>query len=183
MRYHQLCESNTTLYHGDNVGTTVLQSKWMLHGESNNQEGVGIYFSPDIKAAESYGSKISSIDISGLKIKKSRDLVVDNISRNNGAKLIQHLSNNSEDFWYVYSDYGIEVAEPTDVRPHHAAQLFDKMKMSEIRNWQIELVQASDVNLFVTGWNKYIKIDGIYETDSKFYAIINTNIVATPVNF
>lgn len=28
-----------TVYHGDNFGTTKLEPKWMLHKESNNQEG------------------------------------------------------------------------------------------------------------------------------------------------
>ena len=183
MRYQQLFESNTTLYHGDNVGTTALNSQWMMHGESNNQEGVGIYFTPDINAAKTYGTKISSIDISGLKIKKSRDLVVDVISRAAGTKLIRHLSKTSEDFWYLLTDYGIELAEPTDMMDYHMTELFDMMKMNEIRNWQLELALASDVNAFVAGWNKFIKIDGIYETDTKFYAIINTDITATPVNF
>jgi hypothetical protein len=118
-----------------------------------------------------------------LKIKKSRDLVADVISRAAGTKLIHHLSKTSEDFWYLLTDYGIELAEPTDMMDYHVAELFDMMKMNEIRNWQLELALASNVNAFVAGWNKFIKIDGIYETDTKFYAIINTAITATPVNF
>jgi hypothetical protein len=183
MRYHQLLESNTTVYHGDSHGTTSLNSKWMLHGESNNQEGVGIYFSPDIKVAKSYGPKVSSIDISGLNIAKSRDLVTDIISQDDAIMLLSYLHKHSEDFWYMLTDYGIEIAEPEEVEEGHLYALHNMMQTQEVRNWQIELTQASDVVTFVTAWNKYIDIDALYETDSKFYAVINTSITATPVNF
>jgi hypothetical protein len=111
MRYLQLIENNDTLYHGDNFGTTSLDPKWMLHNDSNNQVGVGIYFSPDINVAKTYGPKISSISRQGLKIVESRQLAIDHIDLNQAAKFTKALNDANEDFWYVYSDYGIEVAE------------------------------------------------------------------------
>lgn len=38
-----LREANTliTVYHGDNFGTAKIDPKWMLHADSNNQEGAG----------------------------------------------------------------------------------------------------------------------------------------------
>jgi hypothetical protein len=187
MRYQQLIETKNILYHGDNVGTTDLHAKWMMHGESNNQEGIGIYFTPSIKAAQTYGKKVSSIDITGLNIKDSRGLVADIIPARDAIMLLRYLhqqdKTNDDGMWYMMTDYGIQASEPTEVEDHHFSELHHAMKMSQIRNWQIELAQASDAVSFVTGWNKYIGIDGIYEVESKFYAIINTNITSTPVNF
>ena len=63
------------LYHGDNFGTKNLSIELMMHEQSNNKEGVGIYFSPDIDVAHTYGNKISSIKTRGLKIVNSRSPV------------------------------------------------------------------------------------------------------------
>lgn len=184
MRFIQLIENDDILYHGDNVGTTFLDPKWMFRTDSNNQEGIGIYFSPDINVAETYGSKISSISKQGLRIVESRQLAVDYIDIAQAAKFTKALNDSSEDFWYVYSDYGIEVAEPEDVQDHHHIELQQKMLNEEIRNWQIEMAQLSeDINVYVSAWNKFFNIDGLYETESQFYSIINTHVQVTPVNF
>ena len=187
MRYYQLIESKNVLYHGDNFGTTDLQAKWMLHGDSNNQEGVGIYFTPSFDVAQSYGEKVTAIDITGLNIKDSRGIVEDIVPDRDAIMLLKYLHEhdhkNDNSLWYMMTDYNIMVFEPSEVEDHHLVELHQKMKGTEIRNWQIELTQASDVVTFVTGWNKYIGIDGLYERESKFYAIINTSITSTPVNF
>jgi hypothetical protein len=184
MRYLQLIENNDTLYHGDNFGTTSLDPKWMLHNDSNNQVGVGIYFSPDINVAKTYEPKISSISRQGLKIVESRQLAIDHIDLNQAAKFTKALNDANEDFWYVYSDYGIEVAEPEDVEDYHHVQLQEMMLREEIRNWQLEMAERSDnINVYVNAWNQLFDIDGLYETDSQFYSIINTNVQVTPVNF
>jgi hypothetical protein len=84
----------------------------------------------------------------------------------------------------VYSDYGIEVAEPEDVEDYHHVQLQEMMLREEIRNWQLEMAERSDnINVYVNAWNQLFDIDGLYETDSQFYSIINTNVQVTPVNF
>jgi hypothetical protein len=181
MRFTELFEQSNIVYHGDNIGTTALEAKWMMHGESNNQEGVGIYFTPDIKVATNYGPKVSVIDLSGLTIENSRSSVDEIINDENAIALITYLSQNNENFWYKFSDYGIEVAEPEDVEEYHSEELYHHMRTQMVRDWQIELTQASDVITFVTGWNKFIPIDGLFERESMFYAIINTDIVATPV--
>jgi hypothetical protein len=182
MRYQQLIENKSIVYHGDSIGTTALQAKWMMHDTSNNQEGVGIYFTPDINVATNYGPKVSAIDLSGLTIENSRSPVENIIDDENAIALITYLSQNNDDFWYIYSDYGIEVAEPEDVEEYHSEELYQHMRTQMARDWQLELTQASDVITFVTAWNKFIPIDGIFERETMFYAIINTDIVATPVN-
>lgn len=184
MNYLQLIENNDTLYHGDDFGTTSINPKWMYHDSSNNQEGIGIYFSPDINVARSYGKKISSISKSGLKIFDARRPAVDAVSLNQAARLTEELNRTNEDFWYIYSDYGIEVAEPEDVENHHHFQLQEMMMNEQIRNWQIEMAQnAVNIEIFVRAWNKHIKIDGLFENESQFYSIINTSVKVTPVNF
>lgn len=184
MRYIQLIESANTLYHGDHFGTTQLDPNWMFHSDSNNQEGIGIYFSPDINVAKTYGPKISSISRQGLKIVESRSIAVDYINLAQAARFTEILNNANEDFWYVYSDYGIEVAEPEDVEDHHHMQLQEMMLREEIRNWQIEMAQLSDnIDVYVKAWNQIFDIDGLYENESQFYSIINTEVKVTPVNF
>lgn len=182
MRLNQLTESNSVLYHGDDYGTTALNPKWMMHGMSNNQEGVGIYFSPDIEVAKTYGSKISSISTAGLRIVNSRMSLQKAIPKQSAINLMKYLNEVNEEFWYKVSDY-VEVTGPEDVQDYHFSILYDMMKQQEIRDWQIELAQGSSTEDLVEGWNKFIPLDGLYETDSQFYAIINTTIKVDRVNF
>lgn len=170
------------LYHGDNIGTTSLDISWMMHDNSNNQEGVGIYFSPDINVAKSYGSKISQISTRGLKFINSRYPLRKAFGQFGAIRLMKYLNNVNPEFWYLISDYA-EVSGPEDVRDYHFLKTYEMMKDEEIRNWQIELAQASSVKDFVEGWNKYVPIDGLYDTVSNFYSIINPNVIVKPVNF
>jgi len=182
MRINQLTESNKILYHGDDYGTTALNPQWMMHRESNNQEGIGIYFSPDINIAKSYGNKISKIDADGLRIVNSRMPVENVINERDAINLLKYIFENDEDFWYKISDY-IEVTGPEDVSDYHFQELFQMMEGQEIRNWQSEIAMATDITVFVTGWNKFIPIDGLYEQRTKHHSIINTNIKVERVNF
>lgn len=181
MRISQLTE-NKVLYHGDDYGTTALNAKWMLHDESNNQEGVGIYFSPDINVAKSYGNKISKISADNLRIVNSRLPFNKAIKKQDAVNLMKYIFNNDEDFWYKISDY-IEVTGPEDVEDYHFEMLYDTMKGQEIRNWQSEIAMATNITNFVTGWNKFIPIDGLYETRTRHHSIINTSIKVERVNF
>ena len=170
------------LYHGDNFGTTKLDINWMMHNTSNNQEGVGIYFSPDIEVAKTYGSKISKISTRGLKFVNSRSPVSKVVPEFAAIRLMKYLNKVNDEFWYLISDY-VEVSGPEDIRDYHFSEVYRAMKSEEVRNWQIELAQASSVKDLVEGWNKYSSIDGLYEPVSNFYSIIDYNVVAVPVNF
>ena len=175
-----------TLFHGDNVGTTNLSPEWMLHGSSNNQEGVGIYFSPDIDVAKSYGSKISKLELSGSDLEHivdARSIAADIISTNSAVSMLSQLNSQDDEFWYLLTDYGIEVSNQEDVDTSHLSHLYSMMKETEIRNFQIELCEATNVNLFVPAWNSNIGIYGLFESVSNFYSIINTKLKVTPVNF
>lgn len=184
MRFSQITEDRNIVYHGDNVGTTRLDPKWMFHDNSNNQEGVGIYFSPDINAAEAYGPKICSISLDGLIILPSRSIVDDHINKNNAAQFIRRLNEIDDDFWYIYTDYGIMVTEPEEIEDYHHMVLVESMQFQEFRNWQIELAEyCGNIVQYVRAWNQYIGIDGLYEENSGFYSIIATDIVVTPINF
>lgn len=183
MRYQQLLEDAKTLYHGDDFGTTRLEPRWMIHDVSNNLEGVGIYFSPDINVAKSYGSKIISINASGLSIANSRQSVDSIVPDKKAIDFLQHLNRTNEDFWYLITDYGIEVSDQSDVEMYHLQALHDMMKPEEMRNWQIELAQVTDIETFVPGWNKYIGIDGMYNPENSIYTISNPAIPVTPLNF
>lgn len=170
------------LYHGDDFGTTNLTIGLMMHERSNNQEGVGIYFSPDIEVAKSYGSKVSQISTRGLKFINSRLPVRRAVGEFGMVRLMKYLNKVNDEFWYLLSDY-VEVSDQGEVRDYHFSEIYRMVGTEEIRNFQIELAQASSVKDLVEGWNRYIKIDGLYEPVSQFYSVINYNVVATPVNF
>lgn len=183
-----LREANTltTIYHGDNFGTAKIDPKWMLHADSNNQEGVGIYFGTLLETAEAYGKHIVKAEINHKKFIDSRA----NVSKLNKAsvvKLLQELHNiDNEPLWYLLTDYGFEVYEPEDVQDYHLEKLYDKMKSTQIRWFQIELAQKFGTENFVKAWNKYIKIDGTFQVQDKstnniWYAIINTDIKLTKI--
>lgn len=172
--------SGKIVFHGGDHVLATLDPKWMLHDESNNQEGVGIYFSPDISVAQRYGPKISYTDIAGLKIVSSRDDAGKHLTDEQVINMFKFILSNDEDFWYKISDY-VEVAEPDDVEDHHLAVVWDMMKPQELRNWQSEICMATSNETFVAAWNKFTGIDGTYETDTQFYAIINPNVKVIPI--
>jgi hypothetical protein len=179
--------TSLTLYHGDAFGTVGnLQPTYMLHGSSNNQEGVGIYFSPDITVAESYGSKVSMIQLTESqrkRVKLSRSLTYKTVSVAAAVNMLIKINQDDPDFWYLLTDYNIDVSSQEEVNSHHLQQLFHSMKAAELRNFQTELCMATSVATFVTAWNTSINIIGLYEPVSQFYSIISTGIVAQPVNF
>lgn len=172
-----------TIYHGDDFGTTRLEPKWMLHNQSNNLEGVGIYFSPDIEVAKNYGDKICSIRTLGLKIVESRQPVGDVIHDDEAIEFYMKLSTNDESFWYMISDYTY-ISGPEDVDESACDETWQIMKAEQIRNWQIEMAQACDtIENFVHIWNDTLPIDGLYETANQFYCIIETDVKVKPLNF
>lgn len=186
MRYNQLIENNNTekfLYHGDNFETKKLDPKWMMHDDSRNAVGVGIYFTPDIEHTKVYGNKISKISMNGLKLINGFTPIGKIINQSTFVKFLETLNKTNEGIYYLITDYGIEVSDQSDIRPHHFLKLYNFMKPQEIRDWQIELAQATSTIDFVTAWNNIIKIDGLYDPATNYYAIINTNIPVTPVNF
>ena len=183
MRLDNLNESSK-LYHGDNVGTTFLSPKWMMHEESNNQYGIGIYFTKDIEFAKSYGKKICSIESEGLTLVNASLDIEEVVEKRRAVAFMEFLNDNSSDFWYIIADYGVEVTGPEDVENYHIEQAYEYMYQTEIRNWQIELCQyTNNMNIFVSGWNKLIGIDGLYDSVTGIYCIIDTTIPVTPVNF
>lgn len=183
-----LREANTltTVYHGDNFGTTKIEPKWMLHADSNNQEGVGLYFGTLLETAQAYGKDIVKAEINHKKFIDSRA----NVSKLNKAstvKLLQELHKiDNEPLWYLLTDYNFEVYEPEDVQDYHLEKLYDKMKSTQIRWFQIELAEKFGTENFVKAWNKYIKLDGTFQIQDKntnniWYAIINTDIKLTKI--
>ena len=179
--------TSLTLYHGDAFGTVGnLQPTYMLHSSSNNQEGVGIYFNPDIEVAQSYGSKISMIRLSESqrkRVKQSRAATYKTVSVAAAVNMLTEINQNDPDFWYKLTDYSIDVGGQDEVNSYHLQRLFNMMKTVEIRNFQSEICMATSVDVFVNAWNNHINIIGLYEPVTRHYSIISTSIPATPVNF
>jgi hypothetical protein len=177
LKHHINEASKTTIYHGDNFATTKLSPKLMNNG--NNQVGIGIYFG-DLKIATAYGKNIISIDINPRDFKDGMSDIDSVINTKQAVKIIEHLHKNDPDFWYIFSDY-VGVADHDEVEDYHYDGLWDAMRSTEARNWQIEMTQATNVDNFVTAWNKYTKIHGLYESFTGFYSVINTRYKVTKV--
>ena len=183
-----LREANTsiTVYHGDNFGTSKIDPKWMLHADSRNQEGVGIYFATLLQTAKAYGKHIVKAEINHKKFIDSR-ADVSKLNKASTVKLLQELLKiDNEPLWYYLTDWGYQIEDPKDVKGYHFEQLYNNIKEEQIRNFQIELAQKFGTENFVKAWNKYLKIDGTFQVQDKstnniWYAIINTDIKLTKI--
>lgn len=164
----------TVLYHGDDHNTKKLEPKLMNNG--NNQEGVGIYFTPNLEDAETYGKDIVIIEVDTSKFLPSRELVSNYFKTKDVFKLVKDLHNvDDEEVFYLVSDY-VEVAEPEDVDDNVLMEFSEYMLDEELRNFQITLADIN-VEAFVKSWNKnFPKILGLYGDEQDFYAVINTKI-------
>ena len=169
-----LNESKITLYHGDNHGTRFINPKRMMTDNSNNQEGVGIYFSPDIEVAKSYGKFIVSCEVNPDSFVEARKTVRQTRKiKNKLSKMFKAFHKiDPEGIWYMMTDYGIDLSEPEDIKSYHFDDLVQLMLDEEIRNLQITLVEYYDVETFVKVWNSiYTDITGTYNKELDFYAI------------
>jgi hypothetical protein len=164
------------IYHGGSFYITDLNKHVdsMYHDNSNNQEGVGIYFGT-LKTAEFYGDKIVRTTINPKKFLNSRDEIGKYISASKIEKIIKSLNASNEDFWYMYSDYGIEVSEPKDIRAFHHRMLAELLMDEQVRNFQTNLVAQSSVKSFVDAWKLHSGFYGTYEAEQDFYALIDND--------
>jgi len=168
------------VYHGDNYGTSRININRMLVDNSNNQEGVGIYFG-SLDVAKTYGKDIIFADINLDRFVDSRTSIIDVININTIIKILQALwKSDPEAMWYYMTDFGLEIPEVFDIKPKHLRFLAKALEAQEVRNFQIELVQIFDLHTFVNAWNHYTDIDGTHSfvsnDDVGFFAIINPNI-------
>ena len=176
MRLYEIENSTITVYHGDNHNTSFLNPAIMNNG--NNQEGIGIYFGT-LDVAEAYGNDIVSATIDPTKFVSARDIASDWLPLNKIALLLKKLNEGHQEFWYFFSDYA-EISEPQDIVDHHYTQVAELIGEGELRNFQIELAQASNVELFVGLWNKiFYFIHGLHYDE--FYCIINTDYKLTKI--
>jgi hypothetical protein len=163
------------VYHGDNFGLTNINSNYdrMFSKDTNVQEGIGIYFANDLKVAEGYGSKVVQTKINITKLIPSRGDISKYITKANTIKFFTELNKNTEDFWYLLTNYGMEVQGKEDVSINQLGKLYDMMKSEEVRNFQIEVLQACvDTEVFVKAWLKNIKKYGTYNSELGFYALM-----------
>lgn len=176
MKINEIQTQPITVYHGDNYGTTHINLRLMNNG--NNQEGIGIYFGT-LDTARTYGKDIVSTVINPVNFLNSRELTKDKLPLVKLTTLIQELNKRDSDFWYLFTDFGMDVEQVT-VEKHHCVELAIALGDDELRNTQITLAERSDVGLFVTLWNDiFPEVHGLY--NEEFYAIINTNYKLTKV--
>lgn len=166
-------EAKITVYHGGNVEIINIDNNYhfMYHKEANVQEGVGIYFTPDVDVAKQYGKIISTIKIDSTKFLPSRETVSVLLSKTQVINLLKEIAKNYDELWMMATDYGFEVNSNKELVKHYDA--FAKMIMNnEIRNFQIELVQNTNIEVFAKAWQKVIPFNGTYNKELQFYAII-----------
>jgi hypothetical protein len=154
------------VYHGDNYGLETINGNYkrIADPSGNMALGLGIYFTEDIKLARRYGNKIVSTIIDKNKLLPALSMANDVMDRDNVIELLKYYNKESEDFWYYYSDFGINVSEPEDLEDYHAEILVDYIIDNEVRNFMIELWQrVGDTKIFVDGWLKNIDYYGVYD--------------------
>ena len=176
MKINEIQTQPITVYHGDNYGTTHINSRLMNYG--NNQEGIGIYFGT-LDTARTYGKDIVSTVINPSNFLNSREITEDKLPLDKLTTLIQELNKRDSDFWYLFTDFGMDVEQDT-VERHHCSELAIALGDDELRNMQITLAERSNVEASVTLWNDiFPEVHGLY--NEEFYAIINTNYKLTKV--
>lgn len=178
-----LNESKVQVFHGDNHKTKKINPSLMNNG--NNQEGIGIYFGNQIEIAQSYGKDIVSAEIDTKNFIDSRALL-NKISKSKVIKLLTELQKiDEEEFYYLTTDYGVEVMEPEDVDSSVILDLWNLIKSEQVRNFQVDMAQKFGTENFVRLWNEIIKIDGTFHPQTKdktWFAIINPKIKLGNVN-
>ncbi len=157
-----------TIYHGDNHKTTKLDPALMNQG--NNQVGIGIYFG-SLEIAKTYGKDIISIDINPKDFEDGHDYASDILNKKSAVAMMDYIQKNSKRFQILFDDYGVDNND----------ELYDMLAEDELRNFQLGLVEYSDTKTVVKAWNKFIKIDGLYEKSSGFYSVINPKYKVTQV--
>jgi hypothetical protein len=85
--------------------------------------------------------------------------------------MLEYIQKNNKRFQLLFDDFGAETA----------SELWDMVAEDEMRNVQINLAEYSDTKTLVKAWNKFIKIDGLYEKSSGFYSVINPKYKVTAV--
>jgi len=180
-----VCESDNSsmaVYHGGRHKMDSIEPFWMYHGESNNQEGVGIYFVDDIDYAKSYGDEICKTYIRDQKLFiDSRGVIADFLDVVDiNDLLVNGFMGGSDEvkeaFFYFMSDY-IEVTSPDEIDDHGIEELANHLMDWEVRHFQNNLAEIFGVK-FVELWNEYIPyVHGTRNTDkdATVFAIINTD--------
>lgn len=165
------------IYHGDDYNTKKIEIKHMMSKDSNNQEGIGIYFGT-LDIANSYGKDIISATVNKKRFWGSRN----SLSKHTNYKFILSLFKtlhkiDDEPLYYMATDWGIEISQPEDVTWIHLIELAKNMMSEEVRNFQIIISQQFGVINFVEAWNKVFPNNlGTYNKELNFYAIINPKV-------
>ena len=174
----RLTEDNKNIiqvYHGDAVGMNTINGNYeRMWGDGNSQEGVGIYFSDDIKVAEHYGTKVVSTMCDKSKIVHSRKDMNNFFSIEQLANLIMKLYNGiPERMFYMLSDY-VEVYDVDSVEKSHCFNVAKQMITEEVRNVQVELIKAIDnTKMFVDAWLDIMKTYGTYSDEGIYCLMYN----------
>jgi len=168
------------IYHGDNYGTTKIEPKRMMSKDSNNQEGIGIYFGT-LDVAKDYGKDIITAKVNKRRFWGSRN----SLSKHTNYKFILHLFKilfeiDNEPLYYMVTDWSIEISEPEDVTWMELKELAQNIMDDEVRNFQISMAQDYGVENFVKAWNRVFPDNlGTYNKENNFYAIINPKVKVT----
>lgn len=173
-----LNESKLRIYHGDNYGTTKLDTKLMNNG--NNQEGIGIYFSDVLQTAKSYGKDVVYLEINQKNYIPSRDLVKNQLKQRDLVTLLSELRKvDNEAFFYFVSDY-VEVYDADEISDFHIKEMAKFSGNEQVRNFQIDMAQKFGVSEFVRIWNSIFKnIHGTYNyniDNEKWFCVINDKL-------
>ncbi len=174
-----LKESNKiNVYKGSNIPIKI-NSLQMRNKNSDEQNGVGVFFSTDINDAYLGGSDIYTISVDKHKYVNSKERL-STLGKDIVVNLLKYLHNiDHEHLYYLIADYGYEISDPEDMTDIDIENLFEMMKNEEIGTFQVDMSNMFGVDIFTEAWNKTTKLDGTFNKmldGHVWYAIINTDI-------
>lgn len=167
---------NLTIYHGDKKDSiTNIEINRIWHKIGNFEEGPGFYFAMSFDKANIYGSNVykSSINLDNLYV--SRD-ELSTIKKDvfNILKLLKKIDKN---FFNIFIDYGFEIYSNKDVSTLLLNNLYKLNEFSEIRNFQMNLLDHISIENFITAWTSSGKIGNF----NKERSIVNIFDLTLPI--
>lgn len=160
--YIRITESKLiTVYKGSNKDLSKIVPNMFNSKDSDEQKGVGMFFSTNIEDAKKQGSDIYALKINSVDFVDSEE----RISKlgNDTIKLLKDLHNiDHEHLYYLMSDYGFEVSDPENMTNADIEKLYNALKDEEIGTFQVDMVNMFGIEHFIDAWNKNIKFKGTF---------------------
>lgn len=139
------------IYHADKDNSiTKIELSRIWHNVGNFEEGPGFYFAFNKDDILSYGHNIytGQVDLSKLYHSRNELLTI----KKDCIRVLKLLKKESPTFYEMFQDYGFDISSNRDISLNLINNLYDLNKYSEIRNFQMNLLDYIPIEDFVKAW-------------------------------